>query len=301
MSATLSVILPVYNAQRYIAAAVESILNQTYGDFELIIINDGSTDHTLGILEQYARKDGRINLISRPNTGYVVALNEGIDLARGQFIARMDADDISLPERFEKQLAFLRDNPGHVLVGSAVAQMDASGMVIGPMADVCFGHAAIDYALLRRGWPVVHPAVMMRTEAVRKVGKYRPDYCPNEDHDLFLKLAEVGRLDNVPELLLHYRKHEQSQSFQKMETTIVIMSRIIIEACKRRGVPVPPEAAQPDRRPPAKKVDVQRNWAWNAVKHKNIATARKYALVTLLRRPLSSDAWRLTYCALRGG
>jgi glycosyltransferase involved in cell wall biosynthesis len=301
MSATLTVILPVYNAQRYITAALESVLNQTFGDFELLIINDGSTDGTLAILEDYARRDGRITLISRPNTGYVIALNEGIAMARGEFIARMDADDISLPKRFEKQLAYLRANPNCVLVGSAVDQMDAAGMVIGPMADVCFGHDAIDAALLRRGWPVVHPAVMMRTAAVRRVGGYRPDYCPNEDHDLFLKLAEIGHLENLPDLLLQYRKHDQSQSFQKMETTIIIMSRIIIDACRRRGIPVPPEAAQPDRRPPPKKVEVQRNWAWNAVKHKNIATARKYALVTLLRRPLSSDAWRLTYCALRGG
>jgi glycosyltransferase involved in cell wall biosynthesis len=300
MNPSVSVILPAYNAERYIAAAVQSLLNQTFGDFELIVINDGSTDGTSAILHDLASKNPRIQLVSRPNTGYVAALNEGIELAKGEFIARMDADDLSLPTRFEKQVAYLRVNPDCVLLGSNVAQMDVAGLVIGPMADIAYGHDAITHALLRRGWPIVHPAVMMRTDAVRKVGGYVVEYCPNEDHDLFLKLGEIGRLENLPEVLVHYRKHDGSQSTQKVEQTITIISRIIIEACRRRGIPVPPEAAQPDRKPPAKKVDVQRSWAWNAMKHNNIATARKYALATLWRRPLSVDSWRLTYCAVRG-
>lgn len=300
MSPAVTVILPVYNAQRYIGAAVQSILDQTFRDFELIVINDGSTDGTLAILGQLAAVDSRIKLISRPNTGYVVALNEGLDLARGEFIARMDADDISLPERFEKQVAYLRANPDCVLLGTNVAQMDADGMVIGPMPDIDYGHEKIDHALLRRGWPVVHPAVMMRTDAVKKAGGYVVEYCPNEDHDLFLKLGEMGRLENLPDLLVHYRKHDASQSAQKMEQTIELVSRIIIEACRRRQIPVPAEAAQPDRKPAASKADVQRSWAWNAMKHRNIATARKYAWATLRRRPLSVDSWRLTYCAVRG-
>jgi glycosyltransferase involved in cell wall biosynthesis len=296
----VSVVLPVYNAEQYIAAAVQSVLDQTFKDFEFIIIDDGSTDRSTEILQVLARKDPRIKLISRPNTGYVIALNEALAMARGEFIARMDADDICLPTRFEKQVAYLRANPDVVLLGTHVAQMDVAGLVIGPMPDVAFGHEAINEALLRRGWPIVHPAVMMRTDAVRKVGGYVVEYCPNEDHDLFLKLGEVGQLENLPEVLVHYRKHDASQSAQKMEQTITIVSRIIIEACRRRGISVPPEAAQPDRKPPAKKVDVQRSWAWNAMKHQNIATARKYALATLWRRPLSLDSWRLTYCAVRG-
>jgi glycosyltransferase involved in cell wall biosynthesis len=296
----VSVVLPVYNAELYITDAVQSILDQTFRDFEFIIINDGSTDRSSEILQNLARKYPRIKLISRPNTGYVAALNEALAVAQGEFIARMDADDISLPTRFEKQVAFLRANPGVVLLGTNVAQMDAAGLVIGPMADVAFGHEAINHALLRRGWPIVHPAVMMRTEAVRKAGGYIVEYCPNEDHDLFLKLGEVGQLANLPEILVHYRKHDASQSTQKMEQTITLISRIIIEACRRRGIPVPSEAAQPDRKPPAKKVDVQRNWAWNAMKHHNMPAARKYALATLCRRPLSMDSWRLTFCAVRG-
>jgi glycosyltransferase involved in cell wall biosynthesis len=298
MSPTISVLIPVYNAEGFIASAVQSILDQTFGDFELIIINDGSTDRSAAILAEL--KDPRIKLISRPNTGYVIALNEALALARGEFIARMDADDLSLPTRFEKQIAYLRDNPDCVLLGTNVAQMDVASCVIGPMSDIAFGHDQINHALLRRGWPIVHPSVMIRADAMRKVGGYVVEYCPNEDHDLFLKLGEVGRLENLPEILVQYRKHDNSESTRKMEKTITLVSRIIIEACRRRGIPVPPEAAQPELKPPAKKTDIQRSWAWNAIKHQHIATARKYAWATLVRRPLSIDSWRLTFCAVRG-
>ena len=115
----------MYNVARYVRAAVSSIISQTFTDFELIIIDDGSTDGSLTILKEMAAGDARIRLISRANTGYVVALNEGLALARGEFIARMDADDISLPARFDKQVAYLRHNPDCVLLGSSVMHMDA--------------------------------------------------------------------------------------------------------------------------------------------------------------------------------
>jgi glycosyltransferase involved in cell wall biosynthesis len=299
MNPVITVLLPVYNAEKYIESAVQSILNQTFRDFELIVINDGSTDQSLAILQKLAGKDARINLISRQNTGYVVALNEGLAKANGEFIARMDADDICLPARFEKQVAYLRANPDCVLLGTNVAQMDQAGSLIGPMPDIAYGHDNINHALLRRGWPIVHPAVMMRTSAVKTLGGYLVELCPNEDHDLFLKLGEVGRLENLPDILVHYRKHESSESAKKLDVTIMQVTRIIIDACRRRGIPVPPEA-QPTVKPPISKMEIQKAWAWNAMKHNHIATARKYALAVLLRSPFSRDAWRLTFCAIRG-
>src|SRR4051794_24772902 len=107
----ISVLLAVYNGGRYLRAAVDSILTQTFTDFEFIIIDDGSTDGSLATLREFAQRDPRINLVSRPNKGLTVTLNEGIALARGEFLARMDADDIALPQRFEKQIAYLRDHP----------------------------------------------------------------------------------------------------------------------------------------------------------------------------------------------
>ena len=300
MKPFVSVLLPVYNAARYLRAAVSSILSQSFNDFELIIINDGSTDQSLQILQELAAKDARIKVISRANTGYVVALNEALALAQGEFIARMDADDISLPARFDKQIAYLENNPDCVLVGSSVMLMDVDGSIIGPMADITFGHENIDQALLHRGWPIVHPAVMMRACAVRAAGGYIVDYCPNEDHALFLKLAEMGRLENLSEPLLYYRKHDESVSARNSGRIPQLVSKIIIEACWRRGIPVPREITHPQSKLPATIVDVERSWAWKAMKNNNIATARKYALSSLRRRPLSLDSWRLTYCAVRG-
>src|SRR5206468_3092321 len=114
------------------------------------------------------------------------------------------ADDISLPTRFERQVAYLREHTDCVLVGTNVITMDSDGAMIGLMPDTAFGHEKIDQALLRRGWPIVHPAVMMRASAIRDVGAYKVEYCPNEDHDLFLRLAEAGRVDNLSEVLVHY-------------------------------------------------------------------------------------------------
>src|ERR1700726_1508117 len=117
---TISVLMPVYNAERYVAEAVESILSQTFADFEFIIIDDGSKDRSLAILEEYAARDPRIRLVSRPNTGIVKALNQGLALASGELVARMDADDIAMPERLAKQRDYLADHPECVMVGSRV-------------------------------------------------------------------------------------------------------------------------------------------------------------------------------------
>jgi glycosyltransferase involved in cell wall biosynthesis len=120
----ISVLMPVYNTERYVAEAVESILAQTFRNFEFLIIDDGSTDRSLSILKRYAERDPRIYLVSRPNTGYVIALNEMLAMARGEFIARIDADDIALPERFEVQVAYLREHPEVVCLGSKVQFID---------------------------------------------------------------------------------------------------------------------------------------------------------------------------------
>src|SRR3954469_1098404 len=112
----VSVIMPVYNARAYVAEAIDSVLAQTFGDFELILVDDGSTDGSLDILRGYEKRDPRVRVISRPNTGIVGALNDGLKLARGEFIARIDADDASLPNRFEKEIAFLRAHPDVVIV-----------------------------------------------------------------------------------------------------------------------------------------------------------------------------------------
>ena len=299
MTPAVSVLMPVYNAQRYLAAAVESVLGQTFADFELIAVDDGSVDGSAAILARYAAADPRMRIISRPNAGLVASLNEALAIARGAYIARMDADDFCLPTRFERQMAYMAEHPDCVLLGTHVMTMDQDGALIGWMPDIAFGHDSIDSALLRRGWPMVHPTVMMRADALRQAGAYRAESWPYEDHDLFLRMAEIGRIENLPDVLLNYRKHAASISAQSGGDRDQIAINVIIEACRRRALPVHPDVTS-TRSGPKPKVEIERGWAWQAVKARNIHTARKYALHTLWRRPLSLESWRLTYCAVRG-
>src|SRR3954452_3787995 len=126
-SPKVSVAMPVYNSERYLAKAVESILAQTFTDFEFLIVDDGSTDASRAILENYAARDQRIKLVSRPNTGYLIALNEMLERSLGYYVARMDADDVALPQRFERQVKYLDDHPECVLLGSRVTIIDPDG------------------------------------------------------------------------------------------------------------------------------------------------------------------------------
>src|SRR5258707_5824173 len=167
---TISVVMPVYNSERYVKQAVESLLRQTFADFEFLITDDASTDSSLAQLRRYAAGDAPIWLTSRPNTGCVKALIEMVPLARGKYIARMDADDISMPERFERQVQFLEQNPECVAVSSKVLLMDPDGA---PMkyAGEKQTHEEIDSAHLRgEGGAMSHPAVMIRSDAMRAIG-----------------------------------------------------------------------------------------------------------------------------------
>src|SRR4051812_20541856 len=158
----ISVILACYNTERYIASAVKSILAQTFRDFELILLDDGSTDRSPEICTQLASEDSRIKLVSRPNKGLTKTLNEGLELATAPLIARMDADDLSSPDRFEKQVAYLNAHPDCVCLGSRVTLIDPYESPIS-VTDHKLSHDEIDADLLKGiGWAIVHPAAMMR-------------------------------------------------------------------------------------------------------------------------------------------
>ena len=201
-AAVISVVLPVFNAEPYVGKAIRSILDQTFRHFELIVINDGSTDGTLKILEQFSALDRRVVLISRENKGLVKTLNEGIGIARGKWIARMDADDIARPNRFERQMRCL-ENTGADICGSWMQLFGAADrhIVKHPQTD-----AAIKMELLF-GAPFAHPTVIMRTELVRQLG-YDKDWEGCEDYDLWERAARAKwKMANVPEVLLSYRQH----------------------------------------------------------------------------------------------
>lgn len=198
--------MPVYNCELYVEEAVNSILNQSYTDFEFLIIDDASTDKTIAILKKY--EDSRIQLILKPkNTGYTNSLNYGLQIAKGKYIARMDGDDISLPERFAKQLAFLDANPEVVVCGTYYK-------IIGNDKTIHIPENNQDIKLgLLHGNCLAHPSVMIRKKVLEDFSiVYDTTREPAEDYALWVQLLAMGKLHNLPEVLLQYRLHHTQVS-----------------------------------------------------------------------------------------
>lgn len=204
--------MPVYNAGCFLAPALESVLAQTFTDFELIAIDDGSTDDSGRVLADVAARDPRLRVFGQGNRGIVATLNRALSIARAPLIARMDADDLSRPDRFAKQVAYLRQHPEIAVVSGA---MDVIGEHGGYLRTDEFPTSpeAIASELLQRSC-ISHPAVMGRTEVLRSVGGYRRNAQHAEDYDLWLRIAEVHRIANLPDVLLSYRMHPVKVSTQ---------------------------------------------------------------------------------------
>ena len=290
---TVSALMPVYNAEPYLAEAVESILGQTFADFEFLVVNDGSTDRSGAILERYAARDRRIRLTSRPNTGYTVALNQLLDLASGEFVARMDADDVALPQRLERQVDYLRAHRDVVCVGSAVQFIDGAGRFL-RNAHPGMDHEAIQQRALAGDCPLNHPSIMMRRAAVQAVGGYHPEFEPAEDLDLWLRLGEVGRLTNLPEVLMKYRQHARSFSEQHQRLQLERSAAAVLEACRRRGIPPRDVAVSPwrpiDRR---SRMQIYIRYGRQGFERSDYRVALHYGLQAVAQVPWDPAGWRL--------
>jgi len=293
-----SAIVPVYNPGRYLKTAIDSILRQTVSAFEVLLLNDGSTDGSLEILQGYAECDPRCRIYSWPNQGLIKTLNAGAALARGDILIRMDADDICRSDRVEKQLKYLEAHPDCVAVGSRALLIDDEGLPIREMIDQC-AHDAIDAEYLNGRMGIVHPSSAIRREAFEKIGGYREEYQHAEDADLFLRLAEIGKLANLPEVLLEYRQHLASIGYSQRSAQRNAAKRAIEDACARRNLPAPPLLPLDQVDAPTVS-DVHRKWAWWALGAGNLHTARKHALNALKRQPASFENWRLCAFVLRG-
>ncbi len=221
----VSVVMSVYNSERFLRQAIESILSQTYRDFEFIIVNDGSTDGSLDIIEAYAKKDSRICLISRENKGLVASLNEGIAAARGIYIARMDADDIAKPERIAKQYAYMQANK-LALCGSAAETIDEAGKKIGKLAYLPQKSTLRTYTLFHN--PFIHPSVMFRKDVFEAAGGYRRFFAHIEDYELWTRIIFAHAADNIPEMLLEYRLHPGQVT--KMHNIAMRLRGILVRA-----------------------------------------------------------------------
>ncbi|MFU6373810.1 glycosyltransferase family 2 protein [Metapseudomonas otitidis] len=199
----ISVILPVYNAAKYLRTAIQSILDQTLSDFELIVINDGSTDSSGSIIKEFAELDPRVRVVERENRGLVYSLNQGLELSRGTWIARMDADDVSMPERFQLQVERLIETRSDVC-GTWIRLFGASANHVVKYAQ---SHEAVSMELLFT-CPFAHPSVMMRADLVKAL-KYDADWETCEDYELWRRvILSGGRATNLPKAMLMYRQHD---------------------------------------------------------------------------------------------
>jgi len=203
----ISVAMSVYNCEEYLPACIDSILTQTFEDFDFIIVDDGSTDRSGEIIKSYT--DSRILFLQQSNQGVAAALNHALRFAHGEYVARQDADDISLPERFSKEVAFLDAHPEVAVVGTAAALIDRTGRQFSTFMPFV-RHDRLVKELKRGVCPLMHGAVMLRRIALTQYGVYNPVFNWIQDVELWLRLSQYHRLANIREVLYQFRKHDSS-------------------------------------------------------------------------------------------
>lgn len=294
----ISVLMPVHNGDVYLGEAVDSILRQTEPRFEFLIVDDGSTDQSRELLQAYANTDSRIRLLLRDHEGLVPALNYGISVACAPFLARMDADDIALPDRFARQLAALEADPEIGALGTHVEGIDEVGRPIRPFTPPT-DHDTLDAHLITHGNPCFwHPSVMMRTDLLREIGGYSELYPYTEDLDLWFRIAEQARLAVLPETLLKYRLHLASVSVIKRATQYRSGRAAWLAACRRRGLTMPDLPAT--RAVAPTEVEIMRKWAAWAMRSGNFLTARHYAWKSFRSAPFAPGAAGLLFWVMTG-
>jgi glycosyltransferase involved in cell wall biosynthesis len=202
----VSVVMSVLDGELYLAEAIESILSQSFGDFEFIVLNDGSTDSSGVILESYRKKDPRIRIVDEEHCGLAKSLNRGCAMARGKYIARTDADDIAIIDRLMRQVSFMEEHPDTGVLGGAVQVIDPTGKALEISVNP-IGDSEIRSALLRGHCPFWHPSIVMRKDVYVTTGGYRNAVIGAEDHDLWLRMADHCRLANLETVVLKYRLH----------------------------------------------------------------------------------------------
>jgi len=239
----ISVLMSVYNAERYVAEAIQSILGQTEGRFEFLIVNDGSSDASASILDRYAAQDSRIRVIHQENRGLIASLNLLLDEARAPLVARMDSDDVSRPERFAVQFAEMAARPEIAVLGTNTDELDADGAYF-PCSDFHPEQPEDIRERLMVASGICHPSVMMRRDVIRALGGYRAAFRHCEDYDLWLRVSEHHDMMNLRDRLFLYRRSPDQVSEKH------ILVQAIGAACaryaaqqRRTGRPDPFEGA----------------------------------------------------------
>jgi glycosyltransferase involved in cell wall biosynthesis len=287
----IDVVMTVYNSETYVTAAVNSILAQTYSRLRLICVDDGSTDNSSRILASLARRDQRVHVVTQKNQGIVGAANTGISLCTAPLIARIDHDDIALPQRFEKQVAYLQKHPEVVAVGTGILEIDADGDALG-VTTVPVDHDDIERLLLNLGMGMANPSVMMRTDAVKSIGGYRSEFELVDDMDLWLRLAEIGRLANLPDILQCYRQYATNSTWSAGSERSERILASLRQAYERRGRALPDQIVKRClcRRSAAGPM----KWARKASRQGLWRIAAKHTRKQWADAPLSLVTWRMT-------
>lgn len=225
--------MPVYNAEKYVKQAIQSILDQSYTHFELHIINDGSTDGSVDIIKSFT--DERIHLVENgTNLGLITTLNKGFDLSRGKYIARMDADDMAMPNRLKKQVEFLDENPEVGLYGSAYA--DLINSELGKKTVFLSDHDSLKSILFFNSC-MAHPTVMLRTEVIKKNELYyNPEFKHAEDYEFWVRLVEKTKFSNSPKVLLQYRIHDKQISSTEKAAQQVVAAHVRLFMIEKLGI-----------------------------------------------------------------
>jgi glycosyltransferase involved in cell wall biosynthesis len=290
----VSVLLCVFNAEDYLGEAIESIIQQTFIDFEFIILNDGSKDNSLKIIEEHAAKDSRIKVISRENRGIVSSRNELLIASRGHYVAVMDADDIALPNRLQLQVQYLDNHPEVLGLGGDYHVIDSKGRHLTTFS-LPESNDEIQKMMLVGHTAILHPTSLFRRNAIRAIGDYDPDFELVEDLDLWLRLSEKGQIANLKKVVLKYRLHGNSISEKNGLKQRENGRRACEAAWKRRGISEKYKADSAWRPTSAK--DSRHEfmlrygwWAWNSCQR---WTAFIYGLKAIRVKPFNDLSWKL--------
>ncbi len=228
-------VIPVFNASRYLAEAIDSVLGQSFQEWELVAVDDGSSDDSLSILERYSLVDFRVRVIAMPHAGIVSTRNTAIDAARGKFIAALDNDDAMLPQRLERQVEFLRNYPTIVAVGGGGILVDADG---DPLINRVFPTSSeeVESELLAGRNPLMQSCMMFRRDAMLQAGGYQDGRSFAEDYDLFLRLTEIGGIANLNEVLIRQRQHISRASASHYGDQNRVAIQALRDAYQRRNL-----------------------------------------------------------------
>ena len=211
MTIPITVLMSVYNGERFIKESILSVLNQSFTEFEFIIINDGSTDNSINIIREFSFIDKRIHIINKQNTGLTNSLNKGIEIANGKWIARVDDDDVCDSKRLEIQYSYAISKKSTVLIGSDFATIDEKGSQL-KIYKYPSDHNQLKKLLLKKKFSFPHSSYFIETNSIKKINGYNERMKRSQDYDLCLRLSEIGQISSIKKPLVHIRIHKNQVS-----------------------------------------------------------------------------------------